>query len=93
MKHKIVYSKRFKKDLRRCKRSGRFDLDNFHCVTNLLANTGALPPQYCNHPLVGLGEDVWECHLEPDLLLVYKKFDDVLVLYLLRLGSHSELFN
>ncbi len=53
MKYKVIYSKQFKKDLRRYERSGRFDLDNFHCVTNLLASGMILPPQYRNHPLEG----------------------------------------
>ncbi|MBX2670484.1 type II toxin-antitoxin system YafQ family toxin, partial [Campylobacter jejuni] len=33
-----------------------------------------------------------ECHIQQDLLLVYQKQDDKLILYLLRIGSHSELF-
>jgi len=93
MKYKVIYSKQFKKDLRRHKRSGRFDLENFHRITNLLANEVVLPPRYCNHPLEGLKGDAWECHVQPDLLLIYKKIEDVSILYLFRLGSHSELFN
>ena len=93
MKYKVIYSKQFKKDLRRHKRSGRFDLDNFHRVMNLLAGVGSLPPQYCNHRLEGPGGDAWECHVEPDLLLIYRKIEDASVLYLFRLGSHSDLFD
>ena len=93
MKYKVIYSKQFKKDLRRYERSGRFDLDNFHCVTNLLASGMILPPQYRNHPLEGLREDACECHVEPDLLLIYRKIGDASVLYLFRLGSHSDLFD
>ncbi len=42
--------------------------------------------------LVGEYSGYWECHIEPDWLLVYEKFDDVLVLSMYRTGTHSDLF-
>ena len=44
-----------------------------------------------NHPLTGDWDDCRECHVRPDLLLVYRK-PDADVLQLVRLGSHTELF-
>jgi mRNA interferase YafQ len=43
-----------------------------------------------DHALAGDWHDHRDCHLKPDLLLIYRKVDNVL--QLVRLGSHSELF-
>ena len=51
----------------------------------------ALPERNRNHRLTGDWSDHWECHLKPDLLLIYRKPDEE-TLQLVRLGSHSELF-
>ena len=47
-----------------------------------------------DHDLTGNWSGYRECHLKPDLLLVYRKYEteEAQVLYLARLGSHSELF-
>lgn len=45
-----------------------------------------------DHDLKGDFQGFRECHVEPDLLLIYKIFDDQLVLVLVRVGSHSDLF-
>nr|WP_278777480.1 type II toxin-antitoxin system YafQ family toxin [Helicobacter pullorum] len=57
-----------------------------------LANDEALEPKHKDHALKGEYTGYRECHIEPDLLLIYKKQDDILVLVCFRLGSHSELF-
>ena len=49
-----------------------------------------LPAHYNDHPLKGNYRDFRECHLKPDLLLVYQK-PGKNILELVRLGSHSEL--
>ena len=47
---------------------------------------------FLKHKLNGKYQGYRECHIEADWLLIYKKFDNILVLILLRTGSHSELF-
>lgn len=60
-------------------------------VLTLLANDELLPNRYNDHPLSGDLQGFRECHIKPDLLLIYSKSDsDTLVL--VRLGSHSDLF-
>ncbi len=59
-------------------------------VTALLAADSPLPPRYFGHELVGEWKDYRDCHIRPDLILIYRKPDDV-TLELVRLGSHSEL--
>jgi len=51
-----------------------------------------LEEKYRNHPLIGNYKGCFECHLKPDLLLIYKIDNDLNELQLVRTGSHSELF-
>ena len=56
-----------------------------------LLNDEELPGKYRDHALSGDWSGYRECHVNPDLLLIYKKLDGE-ALRLARLGSHSELF-
>lgn len=89
---KITHSKRFKKDFRKLAHSGRFDLEQFNKVVNGLASGEKLSTKYKDHQLKGELKAFRECHLEPDLLLIYSKEEEILTLFLFRIGSHSELF-
>jgi len=60
-------------------------------AVSLLSQDKPLPERNRDHSLTGEWRDHRECHLEPDLLLVYRK-PDAEVLQLVRLGSNSELF-
>lgn len=60
-------------------------------VVGLLVEDRALPRASRDHPLAGKWKDCRDCHLKPDLLLLYRKPASE-VLQLVRLGSHSELF-
>jgi mRNA interferase YafQ len=86
------YSNRFKRDYRR-EKSGvlgkKLDALLMEAV-NLLAADTALPQRYVDHPLAGEWNDHRDCHIRPDLVLIYRK-PDAATLELVRLGSHSEL--
>jgi mRNA interferase YafQ len=56
----------------------------------VIVNDDALPEVYRNHP-AGDWAGYRECHLKPDLLMIYRKPDPE-TLRLARMGSHSELF-
>lgn len=60
-------------------------------IGNSLAGDEVLADRYRDHVLAGDYTGHRECHIKPDLLLIYKKPDDM-VLRFVRLGSHSELF-
>ncbi len=82
----------FKRDYRR-EKSGVLGkkLDELLRETlDLLAADTPLPPRYVDHPLAGEWADHRDCHVRPDLILIYRKPDDD-TLELVRLGSHSEL--
>ena len=64
--------------------------DDFSQVVKLLANDQQLPAHNFDHGLTGSWKDFRDCHIKPDLVLIYQKPDDER-LVLVRLGSHSEL--
>ena len=59
-------------------------------IVNMLANDIPLPAKYNDHLLTGNWKSHGECHIRQDFLLIYLKTDDN-NLYLVRLGSHSEV--
>jgi mRNA interferase YafQ len=88
----IRYTRRFKRDYRREQSGGlgkRLDKLLMEAV-NLLAADLPLPPRYADHPLAGEWNDHRDCHIRPDLVLIYRKPGPD-TLELVRLGSHSEL--
>ncbi len=87
----IETSKKFDKDLKILVKNG-FDLKLLYKVVEILAKEQPLDPKYKDHPLKSGLKDFRECHLKPDLLLVYQIKKQENTLFLVRLGSHSELF-
>lgn len=91
MKYEVKFTNQFKKDLKQAKKQNR-DMDKLFEVVNILVDGGTLDAKYRDHGLSGNYKGTRECHIEPDWLLVYEIRNDVLVLMLYRLGTHSELF-
>ena len=91
MKYKIKFTSRFKKDLKQAKKQGK-DIEKLFDVIEKIANDETLDEKYRDHSLVGNYKGARECHIEPDFLLIYEKIEEVLVLSLVRTGSHSDLF-
>ena len=88
----VKYTSRFKHDYRR-EKSGVLGkkLDNLLTdVVDLLATDKQLPRRHVDHQLAGEWQDHRDCHIRPDLVLVYR-LPDAVTLELVRLGSHSEL--
>ena len=91
MKYEVKFTTQFKKDLKLAKNQNKY-IEKLFEVVELLANGEKLDFKYKDHDLSGNYKGTRECHIEPDWLLVYEYQNDVLVLMLYRLGSHSELF-
>ena len=91
MKYKIKFTSRFKKDLKQAKKKGK-DIEKLFDVIEKIAKDEALDERYRDHSLAGNYKGTRECHIEPDFLLIYEKIKEVLVLTLVRTGSHSDLF-
>ncbi len=61
-------------------------------VIDILISGEELPKEYKDHQLNGELKDYRECHIRPDLLLIYQKQKEVLMLVLVDIGSHTYLF-
>ena len=90
--YSILYTNRFKKDYKLCKKRG-FDITLLKNVISILEKTGTLPPQYKPHPLKGKFQGLMECRIQPNWLLVWQQNDIELILLFTNTGTHSDLFN
>jgi mRNA interferase YafQ len=88
----ISRTSRFKKDYKREARGQhRETLDaDLLAVVSLLASDSPLPDKLRDHPMTGEWIDHCDCHIKPDLVLIYRTPDSER-LELVRLGSHSQL--
>lgn len=89
--YSIEYTNRFGKDLKRCVSRG-LDITKLRTAILLLEKSGTLPQAYRPHKLSGNYEGCWECHIQPDWLMVWQQNDTGLTLLFLRTGSHSDVF-
>ena len=87
----IVLTTRFKKDYKLIKRRG-YDISLLNKTIDLIASREQLPEKYKDHALSGDYQGCRECHITPDWLLVYEIYEEELILYLTRTGTHSDLF-
>jgi mRNA interferase YafQ len=86
----VFQQSQFKIDLKRVSRSGRYKLEDVLDVITKLASDEPLAERHRDHALTGEWKDSRDCHIKPDLVLIYRKSDDK-ILQLVRIGSHSEL--
>lgn len=85
-------SAQFRRDRKRLKKAGRYDFAKLKSIVRSLAAGDDLPEQHRDHPLKGDLAGSRECHIEGDWLLIYSRRKDILILTLLRTGTHAELF-
>ena len=86
----LEYSTQFKKDFKKITKLPIPDVVEVEHVIKLLQQGKALPQRYVDHPLSGNWQGYRDCHVKPDLVLIYKV--DRHSIKLARIGSHSELF-
>jgi mRNA interferase YafQ len=86
----IEMAGRFKRDYKRELKTDGDLSDRLTPILELLATDAELPKKLSDHPLNGDWKGFRDCHVKPDLVLIYSKSEGVLSLA--RLGSHSELF-
>jgi len=87
---RIEYGSAFKRDYKRMMKRGAA-AEKLDALLALLMNNGPLPVRFRPHRLSGEWKGFWECHVEPDWLLIYD-LDDPDILALHRTGTHSDLF-
>ena len=88
----VVLSNRFRKDLKLAAKRG-YALDLLNDIVDRLARGEALPAKNRDHTLTGDYIGYRECHIQPDWLLIYRTDGDALMLFLMRTGTHSDLFD
>jgi mRNA interferase YafQ len=88
----IIKSNSFKKSYKRVSANPNFKEDVLENILYKLANNEKLDEKYLDHKLTGDLEGKKECHIQPDILLIYEIRKEELILILLNIGSHSELF-
>lgn len=91
MKYTIRFSGQFKKSYKLCKRRG-YDMTELQTVLLILGEQGSLPAKYRPHLLSGNMAGIWECHIQPDWLMLWQCNDNELTLLLLDTGTHSDIF-
>ena len=90
--YEIRPTKAYRKAYKRVSKHKDIDLELLNTVIDKLASGEKLAAKYKDHQLTGDIKDFRECHIHNDILLVYQKIEDVLVLVLVNIGSHSQLF-
>lgn len=91
--YQINHTKTFKKDLKKfLNNTKKLELIS-NCIELLKDNgVSAIPPQMKPHKLKGNYKDMLECHLQPDLLIIWFQIDEpTKEIHLMRIGSHAEL--
>jgi len=89
--YKLVRTTQFKKDIKKYKYS-KPTIEAFKQITELLIHGKELPANAKDHELHGELRKCRECHVRPNVCLIYKKDENNDAIYFVRLGSHSDLF-
>lgn len=88
-KYKVIRTKQFKKDLK------KLDIKNIskvEFVLEILQNGEKLAPKYKDHALKGKYKGLRDCHILPDLVLIYERLESELLLTAIRIKGHGGLF-
>ena len=90
--YEVVLSNRFRKDLKLAAKRG-CDLALLNSIVDRLAQGETLPAKHRDHSLTGDYIGFRECHIQPDWLLIYRTDEEALMLFLMRTGTHADLFD
>lgn len=90
--YKIFYTNNFKKQVSRIIFSGKCPRDRISYVINTIASNTLIDQSLKNHKLHGEYSGFYECHIRPDVLLIYTKDNENNMIICAAIGSHSELF-
>lgn len=85
----IKSTSQFEKDIKSLKKRSK-NFEKLKIVLEILINSSPLPKKYKNHKLKGNFTGRYECHIEPDWLMIYRIQDSSIILE--RTGTHSDLF-
>ncbi|MCK5211089.1 type II toxin-antitoxin system YafQ family toxin [Candidatus Parcubacteria bacterium] len=83
------FNKQFKKDIKSCKKEGK-EMKKIKVVIRKLLKGTNIETKYRLHKLSGIYKNRFECHIQPDWLLIFQKDGNNIIFE--RTGSHSKLF-
>ena len=86
---KPIFLRQFSKEIDKAKKRGK-NMEKLKKIIELLLEDELLPVKNKNHKLKGEFRDCWECHIEPDWLLVYRKTRTEIIF--VKTGTHSDVF-
>jgi mRNA interferase YafQ len=92
VRYSLVYAKTFRKSIKRIKRSVGFDAARLESIIDYLGNCKKLPSVFRDHELKGDYVNCRECHVTSDILLIYRINDQLEIITIVDIGSHSQLF-
>ena len=89
--YEISKTGQFKKDFKLALKRN-YDISKLETLLNLLILGEKLPAKYKEHPLQSNFKGHFDCHIEPDWLLIFKRNDTDKLITLVRTGTHSDIF-
>ncbi|MFZ4414094.1 MAG: type II toxin-antitoxin system YafQ family toxin [Bacteroidales bacterium] len=89
--YEIRKTSQFKKDFKLILKRGN-NISKIETLFNLLILGEKLPEKYKEHPLKSNFKDHFDCHIEPDWLLIFKRDENEKMITLVRTGTHSDIF-
>ncbi len=89
----VFPTKQYKKSLKKVLHGGKIKVTEVDLVVDFLCKGNKIPQKYNDHALTGEYFGYRELHIRPNVLLIYKIDNQILVLILVDIGSHSELFD
>ena len=90
-KYELTVTSEFKKNLKLCKKRG-LPLNELWEVVGKLLQGEVLEEKYRPHILTGDRKGQWECHIQPNWLLIWKQDDTRMILLMISTGTHSDIF-
>lgn len=90
--YRVFPTKLYQKSFKKLKHSGKFDETELNKIIDILCTGKRLASSYQDHDLHGEYNGYRECHVQGDILLIYKIEKQKIVLILFNIGTHSELF-
>lgn len=89
--YEVIASNQFGKDYKKCTKR-HLPIDVLDELIIAIAASKILPAKYKLHKLSGIYKNCWECHIQPDWLLIWQVDEEEKLIQLIRTGSHSDLF-
>ena len=89
--YKVKITNTFKRSYKLMKKRG-LDISLLDKIIDDIRQGKELDTKYRNHELKGKFKGFYECHIQPDWLLIYLIENDILTLTLVDTGSHADIF-